>query len=35
VVSSSPIVQAGEPEVHNMFFYDARTAMGLVETIKV
>jgi ubiquitin-like 1-activating enzyme E1 A len=25
----------GEPEVHNLFFYDARTAMGLVETITV
>ncbi len=26
---------AGEPEVHNLFFYDARSALGSVEAITV
>jgi hypothetical protein len=28
-------LRAGEPEVHNLFFYDARSAMGTVEAITV
>lgn len=40
---SSPMLAAnstlslttGEPEVHNLFFYDAYTALGSVETIRV